>query len=151
MKNITLMAVVFYSFSFTAFVKPVSAESFETDDMMIAHHEKRFKRMINFLDLSEQQVIQMKQLRESAQIERQTYRSELAQFKSQVEQLSLAQEFDEQAFNNLYASYQDTFAKMALARAKHKHQMAQILTEEQREKAQKMRHKRKHGFRREAP
>ena len=151
MKKLTLMAIVFYSISLGAWVKPVFAENYEDADMMIEHHDKRFKRMINFLDLTEQQVLQMKQLRESAQIERQTFKSELAQFKTQVEQLSQAQEFDEQAFNNLYVSYQDTFAKMALARAKHKHQMAQILTDEQREKAQKMRHKRKQGFRREAP
>ncbi len=140
------MAAVFYSVSLSAWVKPVLAEAFEMDEMMVEHHEKRFKRMAHFLDLTEQQLEQMKQLRQSAIEQRQSFRNELAQFKSHVKQLTEVQDFDEQAFTNLYVSYQDTFAKMALARAKHKHQMTQLLTEEQREKAEKMHH-RKHSMR----
>ena len=42
--------------------------------------------------------------------------------------------FNEQAFIDLQSEYQETFAQMALIRAKSKNNFMKILTEEQREK-----------------
>lgn len=104
---------------------------------------RQFKRMAKHLDLTDEQKVLFKSLKETAKENRSVMKEKMQGYKEQMKALMSATEFDEQAFLQLHSSYQNTFAEMALIKAKHKHQMMRILTPEQQEKAQNMRGKRK--------
>ena len=101
------------------------------------HHQKSkhmMKRMIKGLSLSEQQQVQIKAIRMQAKEQSETQRDSMKQFKGAEKLLLQAEVFDEHAFIALHAAYQQTFAQMALTRAKTKHAIFNVLTTEQQEK-----------------
>ena len=104
---------------------------------------RQFKRMAKRLDLTDEQKEQFKTLKAQAKTERSAMKEKVKGYKDQVKILMEAAVFDEQAFLQLHSSYQNTFAEAALLRAKHKHEMMQILTPEQQEKAKKMKNRMK--------
>lgn len=92
------------------------------------------KRMIKTLSLSEQQQVQIKAVKTQAKEQSETLRDSMKQFKGAEKLLLQAESFDEQAFTALHAAYQQTFAQMALTRARTRHAIFNVLTTEQQEK-----------------
>lgn len=95
---------------------------------------KMMKMMARQLDLSESQREQMKQLLLDAKSQREAKTSEFENYQSQMQAIVQADEFDEAAFEALNTTYQPLMKEKALAKAKMRHAMYQILTEEQKAK-----------------
>ncbi|XQW85393.1 Spy/CpxP family protein refolding chaperone [Thalassotalea piscium] len=109
---------------------------------MAKKDHRQFKRMAKYLELTDEQKQEFKTLKEQAKEARNSLKDNMKSYKAQVKVLMEADVFDEVAFKQLHTSYQDTFAEAAMLRAKNKHQMMQLLTPEQKEKAKKMKEKR---------
>lgn len=100
------------------------------------HTHKRMKRMAKHLELTDSQIEQIKSIKSGVKANSTDLRSQMKSFKEQIKSLIDASTFDEQAFNAAYLQYQDTFAQLALNKAKTRHAMYQVLTTEQQEKWQ---------------
>ena len=110
------------------------------------HHQKgkhMMKKMVKALSLTDEQQVQIKALKTQAKEQHAVYRESMTKFKDAEKALVQAESFDEQAYATLHASYQDTFAQMALSRAKTKNAMFSVLTTEQQEKWQTIMEERK--------
>ncbi|GHE89682.1 Spy/CpxP family protein refolding chaperone [Thalassotalea profundi] len=118
-------------------------ENAEGKSHMAKQEHRQFKRMAKHLELTDEQKQQFKALKEQAKLDRTAMKDKMKSYKDQLKVLMEAATFDEQAFTQLHNTYQDTFTEAALLRAKHKHQMMQILTPEQQEKAKKMKNRMK--------
>lgn len=105
--------------------------------MKKAHHKKAMAKMFKRLGLSEEQKTQMKALREQSKAEKEQYETQLSEYKTKRKALMSAETFDEAAFINLNAEYQNTFAQLALLKAKTKFAMKSVLTDEQLAKLEK--------------
>ena len=103
-------------------------------------------RMIKMLSLSEQQQVQIKAIKQQTKEQNKTLRVALKEFKGAEKLLLQAEAFDEKAYIALHESYQQTFGKMALSKAKTKHAIFNVLTTEQQEKWLKKMAKRKKRF-----
>jgi protein CpxP len=104
--------------------------------------EKKLAKLSRKLGLSESQQADIKVLKDEEKTQMQTLKPAMKAFREQVKTLMSAEHFDEQAFIQLQASNQDTFAAMALIKAKSKFAMKSVLTEEQLEKFNSMKNKR---------
>ncbi len=129
----TLCAVIAFSG-----VSSVNASDYNTGFDSPWQHQKggehRMKRMINALELSEEQQVQIKAVKMQAKEQNKTLRDSMKQFKAAEKRLLQAEAFDEQAYIALHEAHQQTFAKMALTRAKTKHAIFNVLTTEQQKK-----------------
>jgi len=105
--------------------------------------KKMLKRMARYLDLTEEQVTQIKAIRTQSKADGEALRESMKAFKSEAKMLKDSEVFDEQAFNELYQKYNDTFASIALLKAKTRHEIFYVLTAEQQEKWQSFKEKRK--------
>lgn len=105
------------------------------------HHMLR--KMARFLDLSEQQKLQIKDIYQQARQDKSVLKQSRVAYQTQLQQLLSAKDFDEQAFETLRQTYASTFNDAALARAKTKHAVFQVLNEEQRKKLIEAKGKRK--------
>ncbi|MCW8832612.1 MAG: Spy/CpxP family protein refolding chaperone [Colwellia sp.] len=116
------------------------------------HHQRgeRFKdhsmkRMIKALSLSEQQQGEIKAIRALAKEQHKELHASLQQFKKEVKVLVQAKNFDEQAFIALQGAYQPSFEQAALAKAKTKNAIFNVLSAEQQQKWLKIMEKRNKG------
>jgi protein CpxP len=101
------------------------------------HHSKRMmKKMARYLGLSDVQKSQIKAIKAQGREQQELLRVELKQFKEAEKALINIdiETLDEEAYIALYASYQETFAQVALAKAKTKNALFNVLTTEQQEK-----------------
>lgn len=127
------------------------ASSDDFASMESQHHNKgnhMMKRMGRMLGLSDQQKVQIKALKDQAKEQNGPLRVSIKQFKEAEKLLLQAEIFDEQAYLALYASNQQNFTQMALAKAKAKHAFFNVLTAEQQEKFQKIMKQRKKKYKR---
>ena len=119
---------------------------FGADVMMEKHAHKmgkhKFRKMAKYLDLTQEQKDQMKSIREASREVSLPLREKAKEFFDYTKQLKAQESFDEQGFNAMYNQYQAAFAELALQRAKTKHAMYQVLTEEQKVKMEELREKR---------
>ncbi|MFD2165543.1 Spy/CpxP family protein refolding chaperone [Thalassotalea euphylliae] len=113
------------------------------------HSAKKMRFMARYLDLSEEQKTQIKAIKEDSKAEGEAVREQVKNFREQVQALKDSPVFDEAAFTALYSQYQDTFAQAALIKAKTRHAMYYVLTEEQQQKWDEFQESRK-GKRAEA-
>jgi len=112
------------------------------------HKQKRMlKRMARHLALTDEQVTQIKTIRSEAKAARDANKSVMEEFRSQIKSLMTNESFDEAAFMALHTQYQAALTEQAMLRAKTKHAIFQVLTEEQQAKAQAMRKKHHRGLR----
>ena len=107
--------------------------------------QKKFKKMARYLDLTDEQREQAKVIHKDAKTNSLVLKESLKSFHQQSKVLTMEDSFNEQAFIDLQSEYQETFAQMALIKAKSKNSFMKILTEEQREKVKS--HKRFGGKR----
>ncbi len=116
------------------------------DVMMEKHAHKmgkhKFKKMAKHLNLTQEQKEQMKSIRETSREVSLPLREKTKEFFDYAKQLKAQESFDEQGFNAMYSQYQEAFAALALQRAKTKHAMYQVLTEEQKAKMDEYKEKR---------
>jgi Spy/CpxP family protein refolding chaperone len=96
--------------------------------------QNKFKKMARYLDLNDEQREQAKVIHKDAKTNSLVLKESLKSFHQQSKVLTMEDSFNEQAFIDLQSEYQETFAQMALIRAKSKNNFMKILTEEQREK-----------------
>jgi Spy/CpxP family protein refolding chaperone len=107
------------------------SQHIQKSERFMAH---KFKKMARRLDLSDEQRAQAKVIHQEAKKSRLALKESMKTFHQQSKTLTMEDSFNEQAFIALQVEYQDTFAQMALIKAKTKHSFMMILTEEQREK-----------------
>lgn len=123
---------------------PLASQAFAysenaTDDSSIEMKHKRMgqkqlKMMKKKLDLTDEQVDKIKLIKEQSKAEVLTLKEQFKQFKDNAKALNSNPIFDEKAFNDIYSQYQETFAQLALQKAKTKHAIFHVLTAEQQEK-----------------
>lgn len=99
------------------------------------------KRMERRLDLSDEQKEAMKSIREQTKQDLSAIKAESKGFKEAERTLIQAETFDESAWLELHAQYADNFAAQDLIKLKAKYQEFALLTDEQKEKMEKMREK----------
>ena len=104
--------------------------------------EKKLAKLSRKLGLTESQQADIKALKAEEKMQMQVLKPAMKAFREQVKTLMSADSFDEQAFIQLQASNQETFAAMALIKVKSKFAMKSVLTEQQLEKFRSMKHKR---------
>lgn len=97
----------------------------------MSHH---IKKMARYLQLTEEQQVQMKTIRENTSAEKEEFKQSMESFHDQKKALMTASEFDDEGFSALFVKYQGNFEQMALIKAKSKHAMYQLLNEEQQAK-----------------
>ncbi|REL31494.1 Spy/CpxP family protein refolding chaperone [Thalassotalea euphylliae] len=107
------------------------------------HGVKMLRKMARYLDLSDEQVAQIKEIRRQSKTENEPLRTAMKAFKTEVKNQQSGSEFDETAFSATYLQYQETFAQLALQKAKTRHAIFQVLTPEQQTKWQAFQEKRK--------
>ncbi|WP_206483112.1 Spy/CpxP family protein refolding chaperone [Thalassotalea sp. G2M2-11] len=113
-----------------------------------SHHKPfsvgaKLKQLNRLVDLSDEQKQQIKAIFIQSKAEMKTHQASKKDFKEQLSSLMAAAVFDEQAFLNLHHQYHEQFTAGALTRAKTRHKVLQVLTAEQREIVQKMKHRAK--------
>jgi len=104
--------------------------------------EKKLAKLTRKLGLSESQQAEIKVLKGKEKAEAQALKPAMKAFREKVKTLMSAESFDEAAFRQLHASNQDVFASMALIKVKSKFAMKSVLTQEQLEKFNNLKHKR---------
>ncbi|OUR60746.1 hypothetical protein A9Q74_12320 [Colwellia sp. 39_35_sub15_T18] len=151
-KSMKAMAVVTTLCTVMAFsgIYSVNASGYDLAFDSPRHHQKggehRMKRMIKALALSEQQQVQIKEIRTEAKTQYESLRDSMKQFREEAKVLIQAETFDEQAFIALQEAYQPSFEQAGLAKAKTKHAIFNILTTEQQNKWSEIMAKRKAKF-----
>lgn len=123
---------------------PLSVSAFESsmiDDevtMMEKKHQhmgqKQLKKMQKYLELTPEQVEKIKLIKEQSREQVQPLKENARSFFTSLKVLKENPIFDEVLFNATYAQYQETFAQLALQKAKTKHAIYHVLTSEQQEK-----------------
>ena len=96
--------------------------------------QRKFKKMARYLNLNDEQRQQAKVIHQEAKNNRLALKESLKSFHQQSKVLTMEDSFNEQAFIDLQREYQDTFAELALIKAKTKNSFIKILTEEQLDK-----------------
>ena len=105
------------------------------------HHNKEFKKMAKYLSLTDEQKVQIKAIKAEAKARNEAIRDDMRVFRAETKVLVQAEQLDEQAVLSSFDAHRDTFAQKELNRAKTKHAIYQVLTEEQRVKWQEFKAK----------
>ena len=134
-----ILAAVVAVASYSAVVK---AESAEHPGQMPHERQFAFKGMLKGLDLTDSQREQIRQLMQSSQSDKAAAKPDKAA-REQLHNLMQADTFDEVAARQLLEQNQQQMLERQLASMKLRHQVLQVLTEEQRSKlkARAERHK----------
>jgi Spy/CpxP family protein refolding chaperone len=100
------------------------------NDKKRLQHRKLERR----LDLTEQQKVKIKLIKNMAREERVVYQEGTTAFKEKFNSLLIASVFDQQAFIDLQDQYQSHFSEVNLSKAKYEHAYMQVLDKEQQQK-----------------
>lgn len=128
----------------------LSFESFAAEDVKVGkkvkqeHRKnmiKKLAKMARFLELNQDQKEQIKAIFKDAKQERMTMKSSNLTYREQTKNLMENATFDEEAFTSMFKENQEKIMAKALMKAKFKHAIYQVLTDEQREKMAKLRKK----------
>jgi len=153
MNTILKSTIIIASLSLPAFLSPdVVAKSVNDDNASTQHdrhkvgnkHDGKMKlqKLSKQLNLTENQLTQIKAIKNEERAKLDTLKPKMKLFREQAALLMQEDTFDEQAFVVLHAANQETFTRVAVIKANTKFSMNNILSEEQREKYKKMKHKR---------
>lgn len=119
----------------TAFACPDDGFLAENGQQMRHHGAKvKMRRMARHLELDEAQISEIRAIYLSARDENTELRETMKTFREEMKSLLAEEIFDEEAFAALQSKYQDSFEQKGLIKAKTKHAMIQVLSEEQKEK-----------------
>ncbi len=110
------------------------------------HHKmvkmNSFKQMMKKLGLTESQKKEISSIKQAAKSENEELSSQLKAFRSKEKELIRADHFDEEAYIALINEYQSTRSQLMLNRAKNKHSIRLLLSEEQKIKLDSFKEKR---------
>lgn len=115
----------------------IETEVIETEVKYKKLNDKRklqHRKLERRLDLTEQQKVKIKLIKNMAREERVVYQEGTTAFKEKFNSLLIASVFDQQAFINLQDQYQSHFSEVNLSKAKYKHAYMQVLDKEQQQK-----------------
>ena len=124
--------------------KTNSQKNVSSEQRMKEHQGKRgfmkrhFKKMARMLDLTEEQRESIRDIFEQAKAEGEVHKESMKLYREQVKTLTQQTVFDQEAFTELHESFEPTRANIALAKAKTRHSIAAVLTEEQKDKLEEM-------------
>ena len=104
-------------------------------------------RAKSFLSLTDAQQSQIKSIIEQQKSALEQYKEAGKETRQQTKALIHSETFDEQAFRDFFLSNQDSKLEISVIKARGKHQIWNILDEEQQEKLQKMMKHRKNKMR----
>lgn len=96
-------------------------------------HEN-FRKMAKYLELSDQQIADIKAIKKKAKEENAHLKETLKLYRESIKGLKDNPVFDEATFQQVYQQNSDNFAAIALAKAKTKHAIYYVLTPEQQQK-----------------
>lgn len=135
-KTIFSTVAVFVFITFASIASVNASDNEAAFDGPREHQRKMHKvqRMAKVLSLSEQQLVQIKEVTMLGKEQHQVLRASMKQFKIAENKLVQTEKFDEQAFNALHDAYRPIFAQSALIRVKTRHAVFNVLTTEQQEK-----------------
>ena len=91
-------------------------------------------KMLKKLDLTEQQKLDIRTLRQQGKQNRQVFRQDIKEIEEQLQSVIRASEWDEQAAKNLLSQRQEIKSQLALTRATSRNAMWNYLSDEQQEK-----------------
>lgn len=103
--------------------------------------EGMWQRVSEKLELSEQQLSEIEAIRAQRRDESEAFKTLAKAHREAEKALIRTDTFDQQAWLTLYEQHQDAATTQALSMAYSRHQMAQVLTEEQRQSLEEMTHK----------
>lgn len=104
---------------------------------------KKRRSKLDKLDLSAEQQASIEQLRAAMQTQKQSFKAELESFKQGQQAIIQAENFDQQAWQQLWQQNQALLVNMAVTRAKFKHDMWNVFSAEQQQAFEQMQSKRK--------
>ena len=121
----------------------VKKSHYKNNESSSRHHKMKhhFKKLARQLNLTDEQQEKIKAIHAAQNENKTTNKANMTAFRDEVKNLLMSSTFDEQAFLNLHNQQQSQFSQMALARAKAKHAVMQILNEEQQDKMLTMKRK----------
>ncbi len=117
------------------------------DRMAMQFDGKQLHRMQKLLALTDDQVNEIKAINTESRTQAKALHESAKAFREQVKAEQTSDVFNEALFTETYNQYQETFAKLALNRAKSRHAIFNVLTLEQQAKWQEVLASRK-GMRR---
>jgi Spy/CpxP family protein refolding chaperone len=121
----------------SASVLALPNEGIETEVKYKKLNEKiklQHRKLERQLDLTEQQKVKIKLIKNMAREEKVVYQEGTTAFKEKFNSLLIASVFDQQAFIDLQDQYQSHFSEVNLSKAKYKHAYMQVLDKEQQQK-----------------
>lgn len=106
--------------------------------------EERKARFISKLELTEEQQASFEQINAAFAQQKEVFKEKRMSFRTAEKAIIQQETFDEEAWMALFNVYSDDAVAMGVEKAKHRHEIWNILTDEQREKLEKRMEKR--GF-----
>ncbi|WP_281560906.1 Spy/CpxP family protein refolding chaperone [Thalassomonas sp. RHCl1] len=106
----------------------------DTEQMRHYGGKGKMRRMARHLGLDEAQISEIRAIHQAARDENTELRDTMKTFREEMKTLLAAETFDEEAFAELQEKYQESFQQKGLLRAKTKHAVIQVFTDEQKEK-----------------
>lgn len=110
-----------------------------TEEQRQQHQEGQQQKMAVILDLSESQQQQLQTLREQRQQEQRTLRSEMQTSRDQLREVARANDADKARISAAVQKHAETKTRMMVDGAKHRQQIAAVLTPEQQQKFEQLR------------
>ena len=148
------VALIFIALSGPLLLSPLSLakdhqqqgmkESRKGDGNHLSMMKHQLKRMAKKLDLSQAQREQIKAIAHQAKVDGAELKLVMKEFKEKNKVLMQEESFNETAFLLLHQEYQNTLSNIALIKAKTKHAIFQVLTDEQKTKWRSLKQQRGH-------
>lgn len=104
-------------------------------------HAKHFKRIARYLDLTDEQKAQAKQIHQQTKTAMEQNKPMMQAYHQELKTLKQGGNFNEQSFAQLRDKYKDVLDKVAFLRNNARVQFVQLLTDEQQQKLTKVREK----------
>lgn len=132
-KLFVLSACVALMVSATTYASNVDTTQVKLNDKHSHHMKKKHKAkgMMKALKLTDIQKTQIKEIKSNAKAENEVLRLQMKEFKEKEKALLQTDLFDENSYIALFEQYQPVRSQLALNRAKTKHAIKQLLSEEQ--------------------
>lgn len=152
MKNRLIVALMIVAMLGTAMTAAVAAPPRDGSGKSAAwsekkgeRHEQKMARMAEVLDLTEEQRTQIASIVAEARKKGEPLRQKMTETRRQLREAAGAQQVDEAAVRSLTAAQAETKAELMIHRAQTRNQIQALLTDEQRQKAERLHAMKKDG------
>ncbi len=126
--------------SATTYASDVETTEVKSKDKHSHHMKKKhkIKGEMKGLKLTDAQKIEIKAIKSNAKNENEALRLQMTEFKQKEKTLLQAEVFDESSYIALFDEYQSVRSQLALNKAKNRHAIKQLLSEEQLKKMKRL-------------